>query len=106
MSKTALPHGRQGCLTSVPASMEEHMTGGKATPKKDEALKVSCGQSVKTGQILLRGINTYKPRINVRGMGTMYALCPGKVYFTRKKTPHGKTRTFVNIEPSKEKASA
>lgn len=82
------------------------MAGGKATPKKDETLKVSGGQVVKTGQILLRGINTYKPGINVRGMGTMYALCPGKVYFTRKKTPHGRFRTFINVEPLKEHAKA
>ena len=36
------------------------MTGGFSTPKKDKALKVSDGQLVKTGQILCRGIPTYK----------------------------------------------
>jgi ribosomal protein L27 len=79
------------------------MAGGKATPKKDEALKASCGQIVKTGQILVRGINTYKAGVNVRGLGTTYALCSGKIYFTKKKTSHGKIRTFINIEPLKEK---
>ena len=73
------------------------MIGGFSTPKKDEALKASGGQLVKTGQILVRGINTYKPGINVKGSGTLFALCAGKVYFSRKKTPHGKFRTFINV---------
>jgi ribosomal protein L27 len=77
------------------------MIGGFSTPKKDEELKVSGGQAVKTGQILLRGINVYKPGKNVKGSGTLFATCPGKVYFTKKKTPHGKVRTFINIEPLK-----
>lgn len=73
------------------------MIGGFSTPKKDEALKVSGGQAVKTGQIIVRGVNVYKAGQNVRGQGTLYAICPGKVYFTRKKTPHGKVRTFINV---------
>jgi ribosomal protein L27 len=77
------------------------MTGGKSTPKKDKAVKVSCGEVVKTGQILIRGVEVYKPGVNVRGLGTMFAMCPGKIYFTRKKTSHGKVRTFINIEPVK-----
>ncbi|MDD4900229.1 MAG: 50S ribosomal protein L27 [Candidatus Omnitrophica bacterium] len=75
------------------------MAGGFSTPKKDEAIKVSGGQTVKTGQILCRGINTYKAGLNVKGSGTLFALCPGKVTFTRKKTPHGRFRTFINITP-------
>lgn len=79
------------------------MAGGKSTPKKDKMLKVSCGMPVKTGHILSRGMNTYKAGLNVRGLGIMYAVCPGKVYFTHKKTSHGKMRTFINIEPSPNK---
>lgn len=79
------------------------MIGGFSTPKKDEALKVSGGQLVKTGQIIVRNVNVYKAGKNVKGLGTMYALCPGKVYFTKKKTPHGRIRTYINVEPSKEK---
>jgi len=75
------------------------MTGGFSTPKKDEALKVSAGQAVKTGQILLRGINVYKAGKNVKGSGTLFATCPGKVFFTKKKTSHGRVRTFINVEP-------
>ncbi|MBI4706625.1 MAG: 50S ribosomal protein L27 [Candidatus Omnitrophica bacterium] len=77
------------------------MTGGFSTPKKDKAVKVACGQTVKTGQILIRGINTYKTGLNTRGQGTIFALCDGTVNFSRKKTSHGKFRTFVNVEPSK-----
>lgn len=81
------------------------MTGGFSTPKKDKAVKVSGGQSVKCGQILLRGKDVYKAGNNVGGEGTLYALCSGKVYFSRKKTSHGRVRTFINVEPQTEKSS-
>ena len=80
------------------------MTGGKSTPKKDKALKVSHGQTVKTGQILAKGIDTYKAGHNVKGLDKLFALCPGKVYFTRKKTSRGKVRTFINIAATQEKS--
>ncbi len=70
------------------------MTGGKARPKKDKALKVSCGQLVKTGEIIARGIAVYKAGANVKGLGTMYALCPGKIYFSKKKR--------IEYQPAKE----
>ena len=73
------------------------MTGGKATPKKDRGVKVSSGQEVKSGQILVRGLSTYKAGHNVKGLDAIFALCPGKVYFSKKKTSHGKFRTFVNV---------
>ena len=81
------------------------MIGGFSTPKKDKALKVSSGETVKTGQILSRGLNTYKAGHNIKGLDTLHALCPGKVYFTRKKTGHGKIRTFINIEAIAEKSA-
>lgn len=76
------------------------MAGGKARPKKDKALKVSSGMPVKTGHILARGVPVYKAGINVKGMGTLFALCGGTVYFSRKKTNHGKFRTFINVKPA------
>jgi len=79
------------------------MTGGFSTPKKDKANKVSAGMLVKTGQILVRGVDTYKAGVNVRGLGTMFALCAGKVYFTRRRTNHGRVRTFVNVAPQVKK---
>jgi len=81
------------------------MTGGFSTPKKDKALKVSNGQTVKTGQILSKGIDTYKAGHNTKGLDTLFALCPGEVYFTRKKTSHGKVRTFINIATQADKSS-
>ena len=75
------------------------MIGGFSTPKKDKAVKSSGGKQVKSGEILVRGKDTYKAGVNVRGLGTLFAVCAGKVYFTRKKTSHGKVRTFVNVEP-------
>jgi len=77
------------------------MTGGKSRPKKDKSIKICGGQVVKTGQILSRGLSTYKAGANVAGQDTLYALCPGNIYFTKKKTSHGKVRTFINIIPSK-----
>ncbi|MBC8436295.1 MAG: 50S ribosomal protein L27 [Candidatus Omnitrophica bacterium] len=75
------------------------MVGGFSRPRKDKALKVSNGQEVKAGHILVRGIPTYKTGVNVKGLGTLFALCPGEVYFSRKKTRGGKMRTFVNVKP-------
>jgi ribosomal protein L27 len=80
------------------------MTGGFSTPKKDKALKVASGQPVKTGEIVARGVSGYKAGNNVKGLGTMHALCAGKVYFTKKKTSHGKVRTFINVQPLPVKA--
>jgi len=79
--------------------------GGFSTPKKDKAIKVSGGKLVKTGEILTRGMAAYKAGANVKGLGTLYALCPGKVYFSKRKTSHGKARTFINIAPLAEKPS-
>lgn len=75
------------------------MTGGFSTPKKDKMLKISGGKLVKTGEILCRGLSHYKAGSNVKGRGSLFALCAGKVYFTRKKTSHGRMRTFINIKP-------
>lgn len=75
------------------------MAGGKSRPKKDKSLKVCAGQQVKTGQILTRGISTYKAGNNVQGLSTLHALCSGEVYFSKKKTSHGRVRTFINITP-------
>lgn len=79
------------------------MIGGFSTPKKDRMLKVSNGQPVKTGQILARGVNAYKAGRNVKGLDPLFALCNGTVAFTKKKTPHGKVRTFINITPLEKK---
>lgn len=79
------------------------MTGGFSTPKKDKSNKVSAGMRVLTGQILVRGVDTYKAGVNVKGLGTLFSQCAGSVYFTKKKTSHGKVRTFVNVKPAETK---
>lgn len=76
------------------------MAGGKSTPKKDKKIKVSGGQLVKTGEILARGVDSYKAGVNVKGTGTLYALCPGKIRFSRKKSPRGAVKTYINIVPA------
>ncbi len=81
------------------------MAGGKARPKKDKTLKVSAGQIVRTGEILCRGIDTYKAGLNTRGLGTIYAICCGRIYFSRKKTSRGKFRTFIGIRREENKSS-
>ena len=73
------------------------MTGGKSRPKKDSMLKVSGGQVVKLGQLLCRGIASYKAGAHVAGKRDLVALASGKVHFTRKKTSHGRCRTFINV---------
>lgn len=80
------------------------MVGGFSTPKKDKSVKVSGGQCVKKGTLLARGRPAYKAGINVQGMSNLIALSEGQVYFTRKKTSHGKFRTFINIAPVAQKA--
>lgn len=75
------------------------MAGGKSTPKKDRGLKVSSGQLVTAGQILVRSSACYQAGTNVKGLNTLHALISGEVYFTKKKTPGGKIKTVVNIKP-------
>lgn len=74
------------------------MAGGKSTPKKDKALKVSGGTLVKKGQILVRGIPAYKAGVNTKGRATVFALCDGKISFTKKKVQNS-VRTFINVLP-------
>jgi ribosomal protein L27 len=73
------------------------MAGGKARPKKDKALKVSEGQAVTVGTIVVRGVPSYKAGMNVKGLGTLYAVRAGKVHFSRRKTATGAYHTYVNV---------
>mgnify|MGYP001769197013 CR=1 FL=1 len=74
------------------------MAGGKSTPKKDKKLKASAGAKVITGSILVRGLDTYKAGINVKGRGTLYAACDGTVFFTHRKAPRGTVKTYINVK--------
>ncbi len=76
------------------------MAGGFSRPKKDKGVKVTDGQTVRTGQILIKAMPSYKAGRNTKGTGAIFSLCSGSVYFSRVKTPHGKFRTFVNVKPA------
>jgi ribosomal protein L27 len=76
------------------------MTGGFSTPRKDRGVKVASGQLVKAGTILSRGSSVYKAGTYARGVGTIFALMPGKVSFTKRKTPKGGVKTFIHIIPA------
>jgi len=67
-----------------------------------KGIKVAEGEFVKTGTILTRQGNKWKAGINVGDSGTLFALCNGKVYFTRRKGSFNKKRTYINIEPAKQ----
>lgn len=73
------------------------MAGGKSTPKKDKKLKVSGGEKVKAGQILVRGVDSYKAGRNVEGRGTLCAVCDGTVRFTRKKVGRTAPKVYINV---------
>ena len=75
------------------------MTGGFSTPRKDRGVKTASGQTVKAGHILSRGSSSYKAGRNTKGVGTIFALVPGTVSFSKRKTPKGGVKTFINITP-------
>ncbi len=64
-------------------------------------VKVSGGQSVKSGTILTRQGDKWKPGVNVNGRMHITAACAGTVYFTKKRIRKtGKVDTFINIRPA------
>ncbi|OGX16255.1 MAG: hypothetical protein A2166_03795 [Omnitrophica WOR_2 bacterium RBG_13_41_10] len=78
------------------------MTGGKKTPREDRrGIKICGGQKVETGKIIGRSMSLYKAGKNVSGINTLFALCDGTIYFSKKKTSHGRVRTYINIMPAK-----
>lgn len=70
---------------------------GRESESKRLGVKIFGGQVVKAGNIIIRQRGTqHHPGKNV-GMGkdhTLYALCDGKVVFTRKK----ENRSYVSVE--------
>jgi ribosomal protein L27 len=98
MLSGGIPDADRNCVGVTFVGKEAIMAGGKSTPKKDKALKVSSGQLVKKGQILVRGIPSYHPGKNVKGRGTVFALCDGRVTFSKKKI-RNILKTFLNVVP-------
>ena len=67
--------------------------------RETAGIKVSGGQKVKSGAILTREGDRWKPGLNVLGSMKLSAACAGEVYFTRKRNRSGKILTLVNIRP-------
>ena len=63
-------------------------------------VKVSGGQTVKSGTILTRQGNQWKAGLNVIGRTSLTAAIDGEVYFTRKKNSYNKVITLINVKPS------
>lgn len=63
-------------------------------------VKVSGGQAVKSGTVLTRQGQKWRPGLNVIGMAHLTAACDGEVYFTRKKSRYNRVITCINIKPS------
>ena len=76
--------------------------GGKSHSfyKETCGIKVSGGQTIKSGAILTRQGDRWKPGLNVHGTIKLSSACAGEVYFTRKRVKSGKVATFVNIRPA------
>ena len=63
-------------------------------------MKVSGGQTVKSGTVLTRQGNKWRPGLNVIGLSHLTAACDGEVYFTRKKNRYNRVVTCINIKPA------
>ncbi len=63
-------------------------------------MKVSGGQVVKSGSVLTRQGQKWRPGLNVTGEAHLTAACDGEVYFTRKKNKYNRVITLINIKPS------
>ena len=66
--------------------------------KETRGVKVSGGQAVKSGTVLTREGDKWKPGINVIGRTNLTAGCDGAVYFTKKRGNYKKAVTFINIK--------
>lgn len=74
--------------------------GGKSHIMYSETcgMKVTGGQKVKSGTMLTRQGDRWKPGVNVLGRMHLTAACAGEVYFTKKRIRKtGKVDTFINI---------
>ncbi|HOW35412.1 MAG TPA: 50S ribosomal protein L27 [Candidatus Omnitrophota bacterium] len=72
--------------------------------KETHGIKVAGGQHVKSGTILTREGDRWKPGLNVLGRILLTAACDGEVYFTRKMGKYKRSITLVNIRPEAQKA--
>ncbi len=71
--------------------------------RETRGLKVSDGQFVKKGTILTRQGDKWKAGINVAGRSSIYAICDGKVFFSKKRGSYhrNKITTLINVKELK-----
>ena len=67
--------------------------------RETHGIKVSGGQKIKSGTVLTREGDKWKPGLNVVGRTLLTAGCDGEVYFTKKRGNYKRAVTFVNIKP-------
>jgi len=72
--------------------------------RETRGIKVTGGQFVKSGTVLTRQGDRWKPGLNVIGRMHLTASCDGEVYFTTKRGTYKKAVTFVNVRPQEDTA--
>jgi len=83
------------------------MSGGASGHRKSKhypdvmGIKVGAGKIVNTGTLLTRQGDKWRPGKNVGGTDNLFALCKGKVTFTKTKNNRGKLSSYINIVPVK-----
>ena len=65
--------------------------------RETRGVKVSGGQFVKSGTVLTRKGDRWKPGINVIGLMSLTAACDGEVYFTKKRGNYKRTVTYIHV---------
>ena len=68
--------------------------------RETRGMKVTGGQKVKSGTVLTREGNQWRPGLNVNGQMHLTAGCDGEVYFTKKKSTYNRVITLINIKPT------
>ena len=68
--------------------------------KETHGIKVAGGQAVKSGTVITREGDKWKPGLNVLGRTLLTAACDGQVYFTRKRGNYKRAITVVNVKPA------
>ena len=74
--------------------------------RETRGVKVSSGQKVKSGTVLTRQGDKWKPGVNVLGLMHLSSACEGEVYFTKRRIRKtGKVDTFINVRAAAAKSA-
>jgi ribosomal protein L27 len=74
--------------------------------KETGGVKVSGGQQIKSGTVLTRQGDRWKPGVNVSGRMHLTATCDGEVFFTKKKGSYKRVVTYINVKENQASATA